>query len=688
MIIVMGDLVLIFLGNLAAILFRFDGKIPSAFHSSLISFLAIDAFVFLVIHLVFNIRSLSVHFTSIRDMWIIFKAVAIRSLFIIMLFYLVVMNLPRSILLLSSVFAFLALCGPRLTFRVIAQFVKSQEKSATNPVLIIGTGPAGESLCRQLLDSRSLGYRPVGFISLRGDDVGKKIHGIPVLGQLSDMHTHIELLNLRQAIVAQSKESTSRMFNIYRACRDAKIRPKIIPPMEDILSGGIQRKSIRNFKIEDLLPRETISLDAGSAGKGLRESNILVTGAGGSIGSELCRQICTVKPSKLVLFERGENDLFYINLELREKFPDVNIVPVIGDIQDEQQLYWRFQQHKPDVVYHAAAYKHVPLMEQHPVAAVMNNVYATFNLAKVSKEHRVKKFVFISTDKAVNPVNVMGATKRLSEILLHKMGGESTSFISVRFGNVLGSNGSVFSIFLKQIENGLPVTVTHPDVTRYFMTIPEAVQLVLEAGAMGNNGDLFYLDMGEPIRLVDLACNMIELASEGEGNKIDIVYTGLRPGEKLHEELVIDHENYVPTSHRKIWRVRDTKEVNGQFWDLFRGLRTVASEYNESALISHIVRLVPEFHPEYSETISRLFSLSISIEPDKKEGYICTCSTLPGFSKHIESPESGIRMVRQVISRDINERISSALQNVALDVEKEESFDSQRIYLPVDLILK
>ena len=681
------DTGLIVLGDAAAILFRFDGRIPHHLVSALIAFIAIDVIVFLIIHLAFGIKELSVRYTSIHDAWVFFKAIAIRSIVIICCFYLIVETLPRSVIILSSVFALLSLCGSRLVFRFLTQLCSWDSGSEQIPVFVIGTDAAGENLCRQLLGSSQHGYNPLGFITLSGDDEGKKIHNIPVLGRLTDLALLAISRKVKEVIVARSRESEKASLSIYQACQTAGLSLKIVPSMKEILKGGLGQNSIRNFRIEDLIPREIVSLDKHKAGRSLRDASILVTGAGGSIGSELCRQICSVGPGRLILYEKSENDLFYINTELREEYNGLDVIPVIGDIQDIGHLRETFRRHGPDIVYHAAAFKHVPLMESHPIAAVRNNIFGTWNLAKVSIENKVKKFVFISTDKAVNPVSIMGTTKRASEILLQKMKNGSTDFISVRFGNVLGSKGSVFTTFLRQIEKGSPLTVTHPEMKRYFMTIPEAVQLVIEAGAMGRNGNLFYLDMGEPIRLVDLARNMISLATREKSGKIDIVFTGRRSGEKLDEELLIDSEKYTATEHEKIWRVKNSSKLDGQVWDLLNALHKAARRYDEPAAVRILSRLVPEFQPEYDKTISTLHDLKIAIEKNGKENFVGSCSILPGVVKSGESPDEVIDSIQEEFLKRVRKGVGDSFRTIEEKISKSPDQGFYDYFLPVDIDL-
>jgi FlaA1/EpsC-like NDP-sugar epimerase len=409
--------------------------------------------------------------------------------------------------------------------------------------LIIGAGAAGTMLVRQLLKNTDAGIKPVAFID---DDPRKyKLHilGLPVVGNSKRIAKTVETLNIDKIIIAIPSLSKEEMKRIFEECSGTKAKTVIMPKLEDVMLGRVSVNQFRDVQVEDLLGREPVELDIESISKKLTGKTILVTGAGGSIGSEICRQVCKFQPKKILLLGHGENSIYQIDMELRNKHKDeIEIIPVIADIQDRARIFEVLETHKPDVVYHAAAHKHVPLMEYNPKEAVKNNVLGTKNVAEAADTFGVGTFVLVSSDKAVNPTNVMGSTKRIAEMVIQELDKHSkTKFVAVRFGNVLGSRGSVIPLFKKQIQVGGPVTVTHPDMTRYFMTIPEASRLVMQAGALARGGEIFVLDMGEPVKIVDLARNLIKLSGFNE-EEIGIQYSGLRPGEKMYEELLNENE--------------------------------------------------------------------------------------------------------------------------------------------------
>lgn len=433
--------------------------------------------------------------------------------------------------------------GSRFSWRIlrdryIATGIKKKQ------TLIVGAGSAGRMIVRQLLKSPEAELEPVGFVDDNPRKYKLQIFGLEVKGSTKDIPKIVESLQIENIVIAIPSLTKGEIRRIYEECAKTKAKTKIMPLLEDLVSGKVSVSQIRDVEVRDLLGREPIELDMSSITNKLTGKTVLVTGAGGSIGSEICRQIAAFKPKKLLLLGHGENSIYQIDMELKNKFDDqFEIMPIIADIQDSERILDVMAQYVPDVVYHAAAHKHVPLMECNPAEAVKNNIFGTHNVAEAAHMIGVKNFVLISTDKAVNPPNVMGATKRFAEMIIQNLAKESkTNFVAVRFGNVLGSRGSVIPLFKQQIQAGGPVTVTHPDMTRYFMTIPEASRLVIQAGALAKGGEVFVLDMGEPIKIVDLAKNLITLSGYTI-DEIGITFSGLRPGEKLFEELL--HENEV-----------------------------------------------------------------------------------------------------------------------------------------------
>lgn len=433
--------------------------------------------------------------------------------------------------------------GSRFSWRIlrdryIATGIKKKQ------TLIVGAGSAGRMIVRQLLKSPEAELEPVGFVDDNPRKYKLQIFGLEVKGCTKDIPKIVESLQIENIVIAIPSLTKGEIRRIYEECAKTKAKTKIMPLLEDLVSGKVSVSQIRDVEVRDLLGREPIELDMSSITNKLTGKTVLVTGAGGSIGSEICRQIAAFKPKKLLLLGHGENSIYQIDMELKNKFDDqFEIMPIIADIQDSERILDVMAQYVPDVVYHAAAHKHVPLMEYNPAEAVKNNIFGTRNVAEAAHMIGVKNFVLISTDKAVNPPNVMGATKRFAEMIIQNLAKESkTNFVAVRFGNVLGSRGSVIPLFKQQIQAGGPVTVTHPDMTRYFMTIPEASRLVIQAGALAKGGEVFVLDMGEPVKIVDLAKNLITLSGYTI-DEIGITFSGLRPGEKLFEELL--HENEV-----------------------------------------------------------------------------------------------------------------------------------------------
>ena len=446
--------------------------------------------------------------------------------------------------------------GSRFMLRVFHDRRIMSPKGDLKRVLIVGAGQAGTMLVRSIKHNTHPEYRPVGFID---DDAAKQrlnINDVKVIGKVADIPRLVVDKNVEEIIVAIPSLEKHRLKEIYETCKETSIPVKIMPKIEDVMTGKVSVKDMQEVKIEDLLGRDEVKLDMDAISKKLSGKTILVTGAGGSIGSEICRQVMKFKPKMLLLLGHGENSIYTIHMELNEQYAKEGItelVPIIADVQDRERIFHVVDTYRPDVIYHAAAHKHVPLMEYNPQEAVKNNVFGTKNVADAAHEFGVPNFVLISTDKAVNPPNVMGSTKRIAEMIIQNLATRSkTNFAAVRFGNVLGSRGSVVPRFKRQIAEGGPVTVTHPEMTRYFMTIPEATRLVLQAGTLAKGGEVFVLDMGEPVKIVDLARNLIRLSGYSEKD-IKIEFSGIRPGEKMYEELLkpeeIQQEHIYPKIH-------------------------------------------------------------------------------------------------------------------------------------------
>ena len=435
--------------------------------------------------------------------------------------------------------------GVRLSMRVFREFfADSSIMENAKPTLIVGAGAAGTLLVRQMLMHPAMRMDPIAFVDDDPDKLRKDVYGVRILGAIKDIERIVDTMGITKVVIAMPSLPIKKLNEVYDVARKTGAECVSLPNIDDVMSGNLHVQQLRNVEIEDLLGRDPVHLDQTMIEKQLRGKKILVTGAGGSIGSEICRQVAKFKPKEIVILGHGENSIYQLNMELVGKYSQhFTITPVIADVQDRKRIFEVMDKYKPDVVYHAAAHKHVPLMELNPREAVKNNILGTRNVAEAASHARVKAFVMVSTDKAVNPPNIMGATKRLCEMIVQDMAirSEYTKFVAVRFGNVLGSRGSVIPLFKKQIAEGGPITVTHPDIVRYFMTIPEAAQLVIQAGALARGGEIFVLDMGQPVKIVDLAKNLIRLSGYDEGD-IEIKFTGLRPGEKMYEELLNEGE--------------------------------------------------------------------------------------------------------------------------------------------------
>lgn len=507
--------------------------------------------------------------------------------------------LPRSCYFNAAIYLIIAICASRFMYRMIRTVLnKYRNIKTSNNVMIIGAGEATNVIMREIQNSSYLANSNIACII--DDDrrkVGKYIRGVKVIGTRDKIKEAAKLYDIDEIIFAIPSASNEVKRDILNICKETDCTLKILPGVYQMVDGEINVNSIRNVDVLDLLGRDPIEVDIESIMGYVKDKVIMVTGGGGSIGSELCRQLVSHKPKQLIIFDIYENNAYDIQQELKINYPDANVVTLIGSIRNVSRLESVFAQYKPDIVYHAAAHKHVPLMEVSPDEAVKNNVVGTWNVARMADKYGVKKFVMISTDKAVNPTNVMGATKRICEMIVQTYNEISkTDFVAVRFGNVLGSNGSVIPLFKRQIEAGGPVTVTDPNIIRYFMTIPEAVSLVLQAGAYAKGGEIFILDMGEPVKIDDLAKNLIRLSGYTLGVNMEIKYTGLRPGEKLYEELLMKEEGLQETDNKLIHIGKPIEFDKENFFDNLEKLKEGA--YSETGNIRELIKeVVPTYHP-------------------------------------------------------------------------------------------
>lgn len=505
-------------------------------------------------------------------------------------------NIAEALVLLDWFATIMILAGLRMLVRMYHEEYRAEDGAGLKRFLIIGAGDAGEALLREILRMRVERYDVVGFIDDAPLKQGMSIHGISVLGTVEELPGICSKHNIEEIAIAIPDASHKELRRVVQICQGTKVRFRTVPSITDIASGKLKVSQIRDVDITDLLGRAEIELDLDLIENYIKDKVILVTGAGGSIGSEMCRQVCRFGPKQLLLIEQAENPLFFIERELRGLFPDVPLIPLVRNITNPERIAQVFTDYRPEVVIHAAAHKHVPLMELNPGEAIMNNIIGTKNIADAANAGGSAEFVMISTDKAVNPTSIMGSTKRIAEMYIQGLNNISqTSFVTVRFGNVLGSNGSVVPIFKEQIANGGPVTVTHPDMERYFMTIPEASQLVLQAATMGKGGEIFVLDMGEPVKIVHLARELITLSGFRPDEDIDIVFSGMRPGEKLFEELSIEGEDMLPTRHPKIAAWQNKPADRTILQNNIDEMIAIADKQDHSKIVEIIKNLIPEY---------------------------------------------------------------------------------------------
>jgi len=506
---------------------------------------------------------------------------------------------PQSVFLLDWAGTINLVAVARLMVRLYHEEYRSAPGESITRALIVGAGDAGEALLREILRMPEGRYVVVGFVDDNPAKLGARIHGVEVLGRTDQIKQICDRYDVEEILIAIPTATPREFRQVVARCRGTNLRLRTVPSVSDVMEGKVKVSQIRDVDIEDLLGREAVTLDLEAIGRYLRGKRVLVTGAGGSIGSEMCRQIARFQPERLLLVEQAENNLFEIDRELRQKHDSLHVVPYVADICDATRMDAIFRAERPHAVFHAAAHKHVPMMEINPGESVKNNVIGTKCVADAATRYGTEKFVMISSDKAVNPTSVMGCTKRVAEMYVQGLSARSnTQFVTVRFGNVLGSSGSVVPIFKEQIARGGPVTVTHPDMMRYFMTISEAAQLVLQAGAMGQGGEIYVLDMGEPVKIVDLARDLITLSGLRPGEDIEIVFTGIRPGEKLVEELLIEGEGVSRTGHPKIgiWQGRN------EDWDaVCRGIERLR-ELSDTDDLKRIREALKSIVPEYTPT--------------------------------------------------------------------------------------
>jgi len=598
---------------LLSYLLRFEGNTPRIELVKLYATLPYIVPFKLVVFMSFGLYKGMWRYTSLVDLFKVFKATIASSAVIILaiLFVYRFEGFPRSVFVLDWILTFIFIAGIRVAIRLLLSekavrgtflfqipFSKGERVARKKRLLLIGAGDAGEKILREIRENPRLNYEVVGLLDDDPKKKGMRIHGVPVLGSIPRIHDMAFRDEMDEILIATPSANPKQMRRIIESCEATGLKSRTTPGIGELIDGKISFKTVREVSFEDLLGRDPVDLDLESIGNYLTDKVVFVSGAGGSIGSELCRQIAQFRPRNLLLFDKTENSLFHIEMEFRQRFPNIFITPVLGDVKHRGSLNKHFTRYKPQVVFHAAAHKHVPIVELNPSEAIYNNVFGTKNIVEASHQFGVERFIMISTDKAVRPANVMGATKRVAEMITSSHASNPTHFASVRFGNVLGSEGSVVHLFKKQIERFGPVTVTHPEMTRYFMTIPEASKLILQAGAMGEGGEIFVLDMGTPIKIADMAKDLIRRSGFKPGVDIEIKFIGLRPGEKLSEELITDGEGIVRSPREKIFVLKgennyDLDWLNNKIEELLR----LAYDQNVDGIKSKLKEIVPEYQP-------------------------------------------------------------------------------------------
>jgi FlaA1/EpsC-like NDP-sugar epimerase len=606
-----------------SVFLRFEFVVPAVYWTFLPELLAIALVVRGIVHWRAGLFHGLWRYSGARDLRSLIGAATVSSaVYCAAWAFVLPHTFPRSIFVLDWTFSIVLVGGIRFASRslreVSAQIGPAPSAPPRTKLLIIGAGDAGEMLVREVVRTHGRRYQPVGFLDDNATKHGERIHGVPVLGPIASVADAVAKSGVGEIIIAIPSLSGAEMRRLVDLCGPTGARIRTLPGVDKLAEGHVVSQ-LAEVNIDDLLRRDPVVLDTTAIGEYLRGRVVLVTGAGGSIGSELCRQILRFGPRRLVLVEQAENSLFQVDRSLRaEPTAGVELVPVIADICDLKRIDAVFAAERPNVVFHAAAHKHVPLMETNFGEAFKNNVFGTRGLADAAVRYGVEKFVMVSTDKAVNPTSIMGLSKRVAEIYVQSLS-ESvrTQLVTVRFGNVLGSAGSVVPIFREQIQKGGPVTVTHPEMKRYFMTIPEACQLVMQAGTMGRGGEIFVLDMGEPVKIVDLARDLIRLSGLDPDRDVEIKFTGVRPGEKLFEEIAVDEENVDKTKHPKIYVGRFRRREFRQVERVLDDVRAALETEDREALLRHVRILVPEYQPPEADAPASAAPPAASERPER-----------------------------------------------------------------------
>ena len=599
LILLLIDAALVNLSYVFAYCFRFNFSIPSNELSNFLNSALIITIIYLVIFNIFRLYKGLWSYASTDEFLLAVGGVLTANVISLLFSALGKQRIPITVSVLAGIFTILFVVGFRICFRIYRRSVilfNRYDKNDYKRVLVIGAGAAGTMLIKEMKHHPETGLMPVALIDDDSHKMGTSISGVKVFGSRNSIIEVVKTKKTENILIAIPSIDNKNKKEILNICKKTKCKVEIIPGIYELLDGKVSLKKVRDVNYEDLLGRAPVQLDTQGIEEYIKDRTVMITGGGGSIGSEICRQLAKFNPKQVVLFDNYENGVYDLEQELRYSGIKLNLKCVIASITDMNRLEQAFIDFKPEVVFHAAAHKHVPLMEANPAESVLNNVFGTLNLVKCADKHNIKRFVMISTDKAVNPTNIMGATKRLCEMIVQSMDKRSkTQFVAVRFGNVLGSNGSVIPLFKKQIAHGGPLTVTHPEINRFFMTIPEAAQLVLQAGAFAEGGEIFVLDMGEPVKIYDLACDLIRLSGLEPNEDIKIEFVGLRPGEKLYEEVLTEEEGLNKTIHEKIFVGRPTFDDFDTLLLKLKELKTVAEEENKELLIKKVQEIVPTY---------------------------------------------------------------------------------------------
>jgi FlaA1/EpsC-like NDP-sugar epimerase len=599
------DLIIINMTLWLSFMARFEGNIPLSYQDKWLYFAVLVTLIRMVSFYLFGLYNSLWGYSSLPEMVQIIKAVTVSSLLILLVDRVIIPArplIPLSVHFISLVVNILFIGGSRFAIRLRYEILATLDnrKQQKRRVLIIGAGQAGALIIREM-QQKSTPYLPVAVLDDNFNKLQHLLHGVPVIGNIKQIPQAVQEYNIDEILVAIPSASKQRLREIVTITKETNCPVRIIPGLLALTREKVTLDQIREVRIEDLLGREPVKLHLTEIAEYLRGERVLITGAGGSIGSELCRQVARFEPETLLLLGRGENSIYQIDQELAEMFPSLHKTPFIIDVRDRAGLEHVFKEYRPTVVFHAAAHKHVPLMESAPDEAVKNNVFGTKNVAELADEYRAKSFVLISTDKAVNPTSVMGATKRTAEMIIQQMARKSkTKFCAVRFGNVLGSRGSVIPLFQHQIARGGPVTVTHPEMVRFFMTIPEAVSLVIQAGAMGEWGEVFILDMGEPVKIIDLARDLIRLSGLVPGKDIQVQFSGIRPGEKLYEEILTSEEGTNATRHERIFVSKANDIDPNHFWEDLSALGKLISGADRAKIVEKLYEMIPKYTPSHN----------------------------------------------------------------------------------------